>query len=624
MKKAFIILLTLSIGLSGFSQKRAIVPEYLKNYAVEKHSPILDVNRFVKKSNPILKSFGFDPEEEQIGDTRYDNQSNASIQNRIYLYEDGTIGAIWNYGMDEGSMFDDKGTGYNYFDGASWFNWPDTRVEDERTSRPSYAPWGENGEIIVSHTSGNGLYIATRDEIGTGNWDYESFSGPPGQAYILWNRTITSGTDNNRVHILSVTLPTTHGGTPYEGLDGALLYSLSTDGGNTWEMENEILDGMSSDDYYGFSADNYTWSEPKGDIVAFVVGETWFDLFLMKSTDGGETFEKTIIWEHPYPFWQYGTVADTFYCADGAHSIVIDDNDLVHVVFGINRAYADDQGSYWFPFVDGIAYWNENMPTFSNNLNALSPDGHPDSELIEDYNLIGWSQDVNNNGQLDFIGEIGNYYIGLSSMPQLVLDESNRLFLVYSSVTENCDNGTKNYRRLWGRASPDGGITWLDFMDLTTGVIHIFDECVYPSCPANSDENIYLIYQADVEPGTAIWGSQHPYVDNRIVFMKIPKNDFIPLGINEEKQTIFEYDVSQNYPNPFNKTSVIEVNLRNPADLSLEVINLMGQKVYKTTPINSKPGLNTLTVKATGLTPGVYFYTVKANESSVTKKMIVE
>ena len=133
-----------------------------------------------------------------------------------------------------------------------------------------------------------------------------------------------------------------------------------------------------------------------------------------------------------------------------------------------------------------------------------------------------------------------------------------------------------------------------------------------------------MIYQADIEPGTAVWGSQHPYVDNKIIFMEIPKSDLIPVGIKEEKQTIYEYDVSQNYPNPFSNTSVIEVNLRNSTELSLEVVNLMGQKVYKTTPINAKHGLNTLTIDATGLTPGVYFYSVKAGESSVTKKMIVE
>ncbi|MEZ5147249.1 MAG: hypothetical protein R2759_09245 [Bacteroidales bacterium] len=92
------------------------------------------------------------------------------------------------------------------------------------------------------------------------------------------------------------------------------------------------------------------------------------------------------------------------------------------------------------------------MPAFSNNLNALNPYDHPDSELEENYNLIGWSQDIDNNGTLDFTDEIGLYWLGLSSMPQLVVNDWGQLYLVYSSVTEGYDNGLKNFRHLWIRA----------------------------------------------------------------------------------------------------------------------------------------------------------------------------
>jgi hypothetical protein len=58
--------------------------------------------------------------------------------------------------------------------------------------------------------------------------------------------------------------------------------------------------------------------------------------------------------------------------------------------------------------------------------------------------------------------------------------------------------------------------------------------------------------------------------------------------------------------------------------LILEVKNLTGQKVYETIIPDTKQGLNTLTIQADNLTPGIYFYTVKAGDSSVTKKMIIE
>ncbi len=74
---------------------------------------------FHHEPNPMVKASAFPPEEEQIGDTRYDDQANASIQNRIYLYDDGTIGAAWTRALVDGT-WTDRGTGYNYFDGNLW------------------------------------------------------------------------------------------------------------------------------------------------------------------------------------------------------------------------------------------------------------------------------------------------------------------------------------------------------------------------------------------------------------------------------------------------------------------------------------------------------------------------
>lgn len=623
MRTFIALLIVIYLPFAGASQSRIIPAKNLRNISIPNHQVQSNLNEFEQIVNPYVKAGVYDLEEEQIGVTVYDNQSNASIPKKMYLYPDGTIAATWTRGMDA-SDFPDRGAGYNYFDGTNWDDWPEERIENIKTHRPTYAPLGENGELVVSHVSFQGLYLSTREDKGTGDWDYENFPGPTGNPFILWNRTVTSGVDRNQIHMLALTLPTSHGGTIYAGLDGALLYSYSTDGGNSWYWDNDILDGMTQNDYVGFTGDNYTFAEPKGDVVAFTVGDTWYDLFLMKSIDGGETFEKTIIWEHPYPMWQFGTQTDTFYCADGAHSLVIDDNDMVHVAFGITRTNSDDANTYFYPFIDGVGYWNEDMPTFSNNLNALSPYGDPGSELIVDHNLIAWTQDVNGNGEIDLLEEIGSYWIGLSSMPQLIIDDQDRLFLVYSSATETYNNGFKNYRHIWARASMDGGDSWGIFTDITSEFIHTFDECVYPACSPTSDDNIYVLYQADPDPGTAVWGSQHDWVENKVMFSKIPKADLLITGIEENKKSLNEYDVSQNFPNPFHSFSEVKVNLRKEANLAFYVTNLAGQKVIESSIANAKPGMNKLKIDASGLTPGIYFYTVQAGESSVTKKMIVE
>lgn len=614
--KNLILIALIFAGVFSIAQERIPVPKHLQDISIQ-------YDQYLKgessPTNLIIpeKSGSNILSEEEIGDTRYDNQSNASIPKKIYVYDDGTIGATWTRSMEEGSFFADRGTGYNYYNGG-WGDWPADRVEDIKVHRPVYAPWGENGEMIVSHTSGSGLYIATCEEKGSGDWDFNEFSGPDGNDYIIWCRAVTSGENRDRIHLLALTLPESHGGEPYEGLNGALLYSLSTNGGVSWDIENEILDGMSSDEYNGFAGDTYAFAEPVGDVVAFVVGDPWTGLFQMKSMDGGVTFEKTVIWNHPYPDWEFGMEADTFYCADGSQSLAIDSEGKVHVAFGITRAEADAQNTYLYPWVDGIAYWNEDMPAYSNGLHTLNPNDHPESELVEDETLIGWSQDVNGNGELEFEDDMGHYFIGLSSMPQLMIDNLDHFYLIYSSTTETFSNGLKNYRHIWGRRGNPP--YWGDFIHVSDDLIHIFDECVFPAMAPKYYDGAHLIYQADSEPGTAVWASQHEYVDNRIIYSHL---EWLPVGFDEDikEQTIF---VGQNQPNPFRHNTIIQVETLNSGNIELKVLSITGQTIYEEVRSGISPGKHLFELDGSGFKKGIYFYTLSNGTSSITKKMIVD
>ena len=171
-----------------------------------------------------------------------------------------------------------------------------------RTGWPSYAPLGANGEIVISHVSATGpLKIDRRETKGTGAWVETSLPPPAdaGTAGMIWAKMVTNGPNREYVHIISLTGPVANGGAAYQGLDGALLYTRSLDGGETFE-DWRILPGMTSEDYLAFSADAYAWAEPKGNTLAFVTGDNWYDEFMMKSTDNGVTWTKTKIWSCLY------------------------------------------------------------------------------------------------------------------------------------------------------------------------------------------------------------------------------------------------------------------------------------------------------------------------------------
>ncbi len=567
-------------------------------------------------------------QEEIIGKSFYDLQTNGSSQNRIYVSEDGFIGATWTYGM-EWSSFYDRGTGYNYFDGTTWQPLPEERIESQRTGWPSYAPFGSNGEIIVAHYSGTasgikGLAFSKRPNKGTGDWEFFDYHSPEPAAEYLWPRMTTSGIDHSVIHLLALTMPVANGGIVYQGMNGALLYSRSMDG-ETWDIQHQILTGMDSSQYTGFTVDCYAFAEPHDNVVAFVAGSHQHDLFLMKSTDNGATFEKTIIWDNPYDLMTPTFQTDTFYCVDGSVAVTLGINGLAHVVFGICRAcYHTSIPVGWKinNLTDGVGYWNENMTGFSSNINALDPTCGTESEMVKNHNLIGWAQDIDGDSLITYLYE-NSYpyytYQGASSMVQIVSDEQNRLFLVFSSITETYNNGVENYRRIWMRSSLDGGQTWQQFYHFHgNNPNSIFNEYSFPSCAAFSDNNIYLIYQADNEPGLVIQGET--YGENFYYFAAIPKDEIVGINLNKENP---EFQVSQNSPNPFSQSTIVTVILVKPAPLTLDVMNLLGQKVLHTETIFGKQGANHITIEKNNLSHGIYFYTVQSGEQTITKKMII-
>ncbi|MCD4736802.1 MAG: hypothetical protein K8R53_12220, partial [Bacteroidales bacterium] len=230
----------------------------------------------------------------------------------------------------------------------------------------------------------------------------------------------------------------------------------------------------------------------------------------------------------------------------------------------------------YFPYVDGVVYWNEDMAMFSNDLHALDPYGHPDSELVENVNLVGWTQDVDGSGDIELLPEVMSYRtIGLSTMTNITIDESSNVFLAYASTTETYDNGTYNFKHIWARGIPDGGV-WGDFLDLDDDLVHIFDECIYPNWSPNSDNNVYLIYQIDTDPGLAL-DDDHPYHDNSVLFVDLEKSEIIPIGSREKEAN--NVRVSQNYPNPFTGSTASYFMMDEPTVASINVVNIVGQTV---------------------------------------------
>lgn len=98
----------------------------------------------------------------------------------------------------------------------------------------------------------------------------------------------------------------------------------------------------------------------------------------------------------------------------------------------------------------------------------------------------------------------------------------------------------------------------------------------------------------------------------------------LPVDLEGWEQNIpVSFKLYQNYPNPFNPTTNIDFHLNETSEISLSVFNAKGQKVSTLFKGLKIAGYHTITVNATELSSGVYFYILKKGMETQTRKMVL-
>jgi len=97
-----------------------------------------------------------------------------------------------------------------------------------------------------------------------------------------------------------------------------------------------------------------------------------------------------------------------------------------------------------------------------------------------------------------------------------------------------------------------------------------------------------------------------------------------PVGIHVISSNVPEkFSLHQNYPNPFNPLTNLEFEISKFGFVSLKIHDMLGKEVAALISTNLNPGTYKYVFDASGLNSGIYFYTLKSDNISETKKMLL-
>ena len=696
MKKVLFITLALAVGMTGFAQRA-------QQQRVKADKPVcvkVDRSHAVTGTEEALFS-GFAPTTavptnfrgDDFGGwatmmTHYDIQSNNMMGNRMVRFEDGTLGVTATWGQASPG-YADRGSGYNYYDGTS-FIWDEFdgepmpgRLEADKTGWPSYCQYGSDGEIVFSHqgfgSSETKICYYYREKKGEGEWQGPNYIPNPENlgtpAYqMTWPRAVASGPNHSILHVVAADQDDANTSDCY------LYYNRSTDGGQTWTTIRMPL--LTDNENLRYSAEDYALAA-NGNTVAIMLLSPFRNGYLLKSTDNGENWEKTTIWNNPFGDLDWSTdeaslwggdLDDRRMYAPESGSICIDNDGMVHAAISCIMTAHDELGwsySYYYSRTcDGIFYWDENIGTVVAPTWTCPDDGYviesdpmncfrmwwPTTEA-GDYITRNWETDNHLIGFIPPTDEFQNmetdnllfknYFQNSSIHPAISVDDKGTIAVAYSTFDPDRDKyqgseGNYYYRSVYvafiepGYVIGDATGDWTDIpgnvyyqyvkLQDADDFLHSMDEAIYVTTAANTmNSEFWFAYQADDTPGinarTGDSQTQSTPSDNIIWVQKVvPEYEGLNVG---ENPAVNPVTTARIYPNPVVDQMTIEVNASQASEMSISVYNLMGQKVMDKN-VNINTGVNTPTLNTSSLSSGVYFVTVKANGFENTMKFIVK
>jgi enterochelin esterase-like enzyme len=222
----------------------------------------------------------------------------------------------------------------------------------------------------------------------------------------------------------------------------------------------------------------------------------------------------------------------------------------------------------------------------------------------------------------------------IDSTYRTISDPANRIMLGISFggliTTQICYNNPQSF----GLAAPMSPSYWANNMAVYNSVVNgpkkdikwyldwgTYELGIMINGRAFRDELISKSYDIDWKEWHEghSWGSWRAHLDNALEYL-------LPVGatdVLDEQIAVKNYHLTQNYPNPFNPTTIIEYAVPERAQINLRVFDILGNEVATLVNEGKSKGIYRIEFDGSGLSSGVYFYQIQANDFISTRKMIL-
>jgi hypothetical protein len=95
------------------------------------------------------------------------------------------------------------------------------------------------------------------------------------------------------------------------------------------------------------------------------------------------------------------------------------------------------------------------------------------------------------------------------------------------------------------------------------------------------------------------------------------------IGITQINSLAKEFTLGQNYPNPFNPVTNINFSIPKSEFVSLRVYDILGREVKALVSQSLTAGEYEVNFDASGLSSGMYYYSLRAGDNVSVKKMVL-